>query len=141
MARIHGRNGIVYFGVACGAAAGPIAYLSDWSINFTVDTVDVTAMGDTNKIYVAGLPDCQGDFSGFYDDVTLQTYTAATDGVPRNFYLYPNTAASGGLASPTSQYWFGQILADFSVSGGVAAAAAIKSTWKAATKVTKNQGS
>jgi hypothetical protein len=130
MARIHGRNGICYFGLASGAAASPIAYLSDWSINFTVDTVDVTAMGDANHLYVAGLPDCQGDFTGFYDDASVQTYTAATDGVPRNFYLYPSTLTPG-------QYWFGQILADFSLSGGVAAAVGLKSTWKAATAFKK----
>lgn len=128
--RIHGRNGIVYFGLTSGSAASPVAYLSDWAINFVTDTVDVTAMGDANKIYVAGLPDAQGDFAGFYDDASVQTYTAATDGVARNFYLYPNTFNAG-------QYWFGQILADFSVSGGIAAAAAIKSSWKAATKITK----
>lgn len=137
MARLHGRNGLVYFGLASGAAASPVAYLSDWSINFVVDTVDVTGMGDSNKIYVAGLPDAQGDFAGFYDDQSVQTYTAATDGVPRNFYLYPNATGAGGGVAAASQYWFGQILADFSVSGGIAAAIAIKSSWKAATKITK----
>lgn len=130
MARIHGRNGIVYFGQACGAAASPVAYLSDWNVNFTVDTVDVTSMGDANKIYVAGLPDASGDFAGFYDDASVQFYTAATDGVPRAFYLYPNTLNA-------TQYWYGNILADFSISGGIAAAVSIKSTWKAATKITK----
>ena len=88
MARIHGRNGIVYMGIATSAAlATPVAFLSDWTISFTVDKQDVTAMGDTNKIYVAGLPDASGDFSGFYDDATAQTYTASVDGLPRNFYL------------------------------------------------------
>lgn len=130
MARIHGRNGIVYIGLTSGAAASPVAYLSDWSLNFTVAKVDVTAMGDANHIYVAGLPDAAGDFSGFYDDASVQTYTAATDGIARNFYLYPNTENA-------TQYWFGQILPDFSVTGGVSAAVAVKSTWNASTKITK----
>jgi hypothetical protein len=125
---------MVYFALAAGGSAQPIAYLSDWSINFTVDTVEVTALGDANKIYVAGLPDASGDFSGFYDDATVQTYTAATDGVARAFYLYPNTSGTGvGLG----QYWFGSILADFSIAGGIAAAVSVKSTWKAATKIAK----
>lgn len=129
--RLHGRNGIVYFGIASGAAASPVAYLNDWSINFNVDIVEVTAFGDANKIYVAGLPDASGDFSGFYDDASRQLYTAARDGVARNFYLYPSITAD------PNQYFFGQILADFSVTGGVSAAVSIKSTWKAATGVFK----
>jgi hypothetical protein len=129
--RIHGRNGVVYVGVASGAVASPIAYLSTWSINFVVDLPEVTAMGDSNKIYVSGLPDASGDFSGFYDDSSRQLYTAARDGVARPMYLYPNTVLD------PNQYWFGQILPDFSVTGGINAAVAIKSTWKAASAILK----
>lgn len=131
MARIHGRNGIVYLGIASSAAlATPVAYLSDWTISFTVDKQDVTAMGDTNKIYVAGLPDASGDFAGFYDDASAQTYTAATDGLPRNFYLYPST-------SKVTQYFWGTVLADFEVDGGVGNAVGIKSSWNASSPIVK----
>jgi hypothetical protein len=129
MARIHGRNGIAYVGATSGAAATPVAFLSDWSVNFVVNKVDVTAMGDANLIYVAGLPDASGDFTGFYDDQTSQTYVSATDGLARNFYLYPNTTLD------PVQYFFGTILPDFAVTGGVAAAVGIKSTWNAASKI------
>jgi len=128
MARIHGRNGVAYVGATNGAAASPIAYLSKWEINRPVDKVDVTAMGDANKTYVAGIPDSDGTFEGWYDDATTQFYAAAVDGLSRNFYLYENTN------SPTS-YWFGQILPDFSVSGGENEAVSIKSAWKAASAV------
>ena len=128
MSRIHGRNGILYAGIASGAAASPVAYLSDWTVNFTVDKVEVTAMGDKTKTYVAGLPDAQGDFSGWYDDATSQTYIAATDGVARNFYLYPNT-------NNTLNYFFGTFFPDFSVAGGVGAAVSIKGTWAAGSYV------
>ena len=135
MSRIHGRNGIVYLGVNPTDLASPMAFLSDWSINFTVAKVDVTCMGDSNLIWVAGLPDASGDFSGFFDTATAQTYIAAQDGQPRNFYLYPSTIGSQG-ANP-GQYFFGQILPDFSLAGGVAAAVSLKSTWNAATKITR----
>lgn len=135
MSRLHGRNGIVYLSVNSGDEASAMAYLSDWSINFTVAKVDVTAMGDTNLIWVAGLPDASGDFSGFFDTATAQTYVAAQDGQPRNFYLYPSTLGSQG-ANP-GQYFFGQILPDYSLSGGVAAAVTLKSTWNAATKISR----
>ena len=91
----------------------------------TVDKTDVTAMGDATKVYVAGLPDAAGDFSGWYDDATSQTYLSAVDGVARNFYLYPNT-------KNLLNYFFGTIFPDFSVAGGVSAAVSIKATWNAA---------
>jgi hypothetical protein len=141
VSRIHGRNGIAYIavngpgggGVSGAQIATPMAFLTDWSINFTVDKVDVTAMGDANKIYVAGLPDASGDFSGFYDTATAQTYVAATDGLSRNFYLYPSTVGVQGAAP--GQYFFGTILPDYSLTGGVGAAVGLKSTWNAATVI------
>lgn len=128
MSRLHGRNGVVYVGVNSTDSASPAAYLSDWSINFTVAKVDVTAMGDQNLIWVSGLPDASGDFSGFYDTATAQSYVAAQDGLPRNFYLYPTTQQTG-------QYFFGQILPDYSLSGSVTAAVTLKSSWNAASRI------
>lgn len=131
MARIHGKSGMVYVGITSGALASPIAYLTDWNLNFTVDQPEVTAFGDLNKIYVSGLPDASGDFSGFFDDASQQLYVAARDGIARPMYLYPNTVAD------PNEYWFGNILPDFAVSGGIAAAISVKSNWKAASAVKK----
>jgi hypothetical protein len=130
MARIHGRAGRVYMNITSGGTAEPIAFLSGWSINFTTDKVDVTAFGDNNKVYVAGLADAAGEFSGFYDDATAQVYTAAVDGVARKFYLYPSTLTN-------TQYWYGTVLPDFKVNGDVAAAVQISSSWNAASSILK----
>lgn len=127
--REHGRNGVVYFGITqTGGVSGtavPITFLSDWTVNKVTDKVEVTAFGDSNKTYVSGLPDASGDFSGWYDFFTPQTYTAAGDGIPRNFYLYPNSLNA-------SDYFYGSILADFSAAGGIGAAVSVKATWNAA---------
>lgn len=130
MSRIHGRNGRIYMGLASGGTAEPVAFQAKWSIEFGVDKADATAFGDTNKVTVAGLPDVKGDFSGFFDDTTVQTYTAATDGVARKFYLYPST-------SNTGQYWFGTVNADFKVDGSVDGAVAVSSSWSAASNIAK----
>lgn len=90
-------------------------------------------MTDPNHIYVAGLPDASGDFSGFYDTATAQTYVSATDGLPRYFYLYPSTLAT--QMGPPAQYFFGLILPDYSLAGGVSAAVSLKSTWNAASPI------
>lgn len=129
MARIHGRNGQVYCGIAAGAAASPLPFQASWTINMVVNKSDVTAFGDSNLVYVAGLPDASGDFGGFMDDATSQTYIAATDGLARNFYLYPNTTADPNV------YWFGTILPDFSADGAIAGPVNFKSTWNAASKI------
>ncbi len=134
MGRIHGRNGMVYLGIAPSpAAAAPLAYVSDWTVNFTVAKVDVTALGDSNLVWVSGLPDASGDFTGFYDTATSQTYQASVDGQPRNFYLYPSLLGVQG--TNPGQYFFGTILPDFSSSGGIAAAVTMKSSWNAASQV------
>jgi hypothetical protein len=130
MARKHGRNGRLYVAIASAGVAEPITFLRDWSINFAVDNVDVTAFGDTNKVYVAGLPDASGSFSGFYDDATAQLFTAATDGVARAFYLYPDTAS-------TTKYWFGTALFDFNVSSAVDGAVQVSGDFQAASAVSK----
>jgi hypothetical protein len=130
---------MVYLALQAAGTAQALAYVSDWTVNFSVAKVDVTALGDTNLIWVAGLPDATGDFTGFMDTATTQTYQAAVDGQPRNFYLYPTLlAVNGGPGNATvsaGQYFFGTILPDFSTSGGVAAAVTFKSTWNAASQV------
>lgn len=131
MARIAGRRGRVYIGIASDtASAEPLPFIASWSIKFATDKIEVTALGDNNKVYVSGLPDASGEFSGFYDDATVQTYTAAVDGLARKFYLYPNTATN-------TQYFFGTVLPDFNLDAEVAGAAKVSASWAAATPVAK----
>jgi hypothetical protein len=113
-------------------AASPCAFVTDWTISKTTEKTDVTAQGDGNKVYVAGLPDASGDFSFWYDDASTQTYAAATDGLPRSFYLYESSLT-------VANYWFGVILPDFSVAGGVGAAVSGKAAWSAAGPVQRSR--
>jgi len=129
VARRHGRNGQVYVGLTTAAAASPMPFQASWTINMVVAKQDVTAFGDGNMVYVAGLPDASGDFGGFMDDATSQTYIAAVDGLARNFYLYPDATNSPNV------YWFGTILPDFSADGAIGGAVNFKSTWNAASRV------
>lgn len=133
MSRLHGKRGRVYLGVASDtASAEPIPFFSSWSINQVTEKADVTAFGDANKVYVAGLPDASGQFAGFYDDATLQTYTAAVDGLPRKFYLYPDT-------NTNTKYWFGTILPDFSADGSISDAVKVSVSWNAASAISRVQ--
>lgn len=127
MGRYHGRNGRIYFDVTGSGSAAPLPFMATWTINFTTERIEVTAMGDSNKTYVAGLPDASGDMNGFHDDATMQTYTAAVDGLARKMYVYPNTL-------DTSKYFFGTVLADFNVNSGVGGAGEVSASWNAASE-------
>jgi len=128
--RLAGRNGRVYLALTSGGTAEPVAYQASWSINFTTNKIDVTAFGDTNKVTVAGLPEASGQFAGFYDDATVQTYTAATDGLARRFYLYTSTLTN-------TQYFFGTINPDLTIDATVADAIKVSSSWSAASQIQK----
>lgn len=130
MARIAARNGRLYMGLGSAGTAEPVVYLSNWALNFATDKIEVTAFGDTTKAYVSGLPDCQGTYSGFYDTATVQMYTAASDGVARKWYLYPDNTS-------TAQYWFGTAIFDMNINGDVAGAVEIDGSFAAATATSK----
>jgi hypothetical protein len=131
VARIHGRRGALYMGIASDTAtAEPVAYLNSWSLSFATDNVDVTAFGDTNKVYVSGLPDVTGSYSGWYDTATAQMYTAAIDGLPRKFYLYPTSA------TPTTYFW-GTATFDFTVEVGSGDGVSISGDLSATSTVVK----
>ena len=129
MARGHGRFGRVYMNLTSGGTAEPVAFIRSWSLSAASDKVDVTALLDTNKIYVAGLPDASGEFAFWFDDATVQSYTAATDGIARKMYLYPG--------SSNVIYWWGTILPDFSVSAAVDGAIEGTASWNAASTIAK----
>jgi len=48
----------------------------------------------------------------------------------RNFYLYPSS-----IPTLINEYFFGLILPDYSITGGVTAAVSLKSTWNAASRI------
>jgi hypothetical protein len=102
-----------------------LTFAASWALNFSSDRIDVTAFGDRGKVTVAGLAAQSGTMSGFYDDATAQTYTAAVDGLARKFYLYPNSLLA-------TQYFFGSILADFSSDAAVAGAVTFSAGFDAA---------
>lgn len=129
--RSHGRKGRVYLQLlSTDVNAQPVAFLNKWSLNGSSDQTEVTAFEDSTKVYLAGLPDAKGAFSGFFDDATPQTYEASQDGIGRKFYLYPSVLNN-------ALYWFGTINADFSASGGTAQAIDVSSSWSAASPIFK----
>ncbi len=130
MGRQHGRFGRVYIDQAGGGSASPLPFVAKWTADFKTDFPEVTALGDTNKVRVAGLPDSIGTFNGWYDDASAQTYTAAVDGLSRKFYLYPSLNNAG-------TYFFGTVYVDASFGGGEGEAISMSANWVAASSIVK----
>lgn len=130
MARRHGRKGNLYVAITAGGALVRVASLTSWSVEFSTDKEEVSAMGDTNKQYVAGLPDASGDLEGVWDDAgTWSLYTAATDGLPRSFILYPTSDTTAAKISGDAYF-------DYSVEGSVDGAIEFSGEWSAAGAIT-----
>lgn len=130
MARISGRRGQLYVDLTGSGSASPVPFLKKYTFASTVATIDVTSMGDTTKVYVADLPDAQGTYDGFYDTATAQLYTAASDGLARKTYLYPDNSIPG-------TYFYGTATYDMNLDVDVSGAVAISGSFKAATSFAK----
>jgi len=130
MARVGGRFGRLYVGATTAAAASQVPFVGSWDLSAATDKIDVTAMGDTNKVVVVALPDLSGNIGGFFDDASNTLYDAAIDGLDRAFYLYPT------VNTPTN-YWYGRIFIDASFSSSVSGAVEMSGAWAASGVISK----
>lgn len=96
----HGKDGAIYLGGTYTTGI-KIAGKTEWSLQRNRDYVDVTAFGDTNKTYVAGLPNVQGNYSGFLDLSGDLLFRAAASGA-QLIYLYADDGTNGGGVVPVA---------------------------------------
>lgn len=111
----HGKNGAAYITIP-GSPAALLMHVSEWSLDQAVDTVETTSMGAANKTYVAGLKDCKGALSGFWDDTDDLLFDAIDSIDGCGLALYPDLAAA-----PT-KFWAGPAWLSGSIKSGVSAA-------------------
>ena len=83
--RYHGKQGLVNI----GTPPVLVASLNKWSLDLATDKSDVTCFGDTNKVYVQGLPDLKGSVAGVFDDQEDALFVAADATVPVDLELMP----------------------------------------------------
>ena len=93
MAKYHGRDGVVYLATTGAGTATNVASLNRWSLDLQQDREETTSFGATNKTYVAGLRDVQGELEGFYDDTEAKPWTASTSTTGCYLFLYPSSSA------------------------------------------------
>jgi hypothetical protein len=99
--------------------------LTSWSIDASTDLVEVTAFGDTNKVYVQGLKDIKGNIGGWFDDTNDALFDAADSADGCFLYLYPASTAP-------SKMWYGPAWMSASIDVDVKGAVGISGTFAAA---------
>jgi len=112
VARYHGKKGVIYLSSDGTAAATNVSGLTRWSIDMATDRVDVTAMGDTNKQQVIGLPNATATLSFWWDEAVNHVFTAAAAAGGTFFYLYPSSDAA-------TEYFYGTCWIDYSLEAAV----------------------
>lgn len=128
MAAAAGRNGRIYIdtSTAGASAAVPVSLRNSWSVDQPAESIDVTSFGDTNKQYVAGLPDATGAMDGFWDNTDTLVYNIIGSSVARKVYIYPDR-----LNTATVYFWTTAFF-DVSASGDTTGAVMFNATWRAA---------
>lgn len=91
MAIKTGRYGKVSWDPAGGSALVQIVSINAWTGSFKTEYEDVTTFGDTNRVYIPGLMNAEGTFSGFWNSSELALFRAAMSPTPGTLQLMPNT--------------------------------------------------
>lgn len=96
--RLHGKYGAIYLGGPKGSGT-KITDKTEFTLNLGRDYVDATVFGDTNKVYLVGLRDVQGQFSGLLD--TSGDYLVnATTSDAIYIYLYADDTNNNSTGAP-----------------------------------------
>jgi hypothetical protein len=95
--RIAGDRGQIKMDPAGGTAVVTVASLNKWSLSLAKEYYKTTAFGDSNQVYVPGLPDISGNLSGFWDTTDRSLFTVALGSVAPFLNLIPNTLAPSYL--------------------------------------------
>ncbi len=103
MAKKHGKNGAIYLGGAKGSGGTKVAEKTEWSVQLNRDYVDGTVFGDTNKTYLAGLRNFQGNYAGFLNTAGDDMLDASAQD-EQLIYLYADDGASPILVAHGSGF-------------------------------------
>ncbi len=92
--KLHGKDGAIYIGGAIGTGI-KIANKAEWTLQRNRDYVDATTFGNTNKTYLAGLPNIQGTYAGLFD-LSGDLLNNASTSDAQLIYLYADDGTNAG---------------------------------------------
>ena len=78
MAILSGRYGQVLYTnpTPPGGTEAELVSINAWKLDQKTDYEEVSCFGDTNKVYVPGLPDVDGSIAGFWNSSSITLWTA-----------------------------------------------------------------
>ena len=85
-----GRYGQVMYDPA-GITPVALVSFNSWKLSQATDYEDVSCFGDTSKVYVPGLKDSTGSFSGFWNSASVVLFDAVDAATPGLLKLVPNS--------------------------------------------------
>lgn len=131
--RYHGKKGVVYLGATVSPAAASRVYgLTEWSLQQTQDIVEVTALGDSSKSFVAGTKGATISMKGSWLSDYDVPFDAFDIGGKVTCYLYPSADSAGQF------FWFNAWPTAANVSDPVAGAVALDFSGTVDGDVTRN---
>jgi len=122
---LTGKYGEVWY--APPPAPGTLAKVlsvNAWKLDQKTDYEEVTCFGDTNKVYIPGLPDMSGTFGGFWNSAELTLWNAAISPTPGTLKLVVNN-------TEPDFFWTGPAYLDASIDASLKAPK-VTGTFKAA---------
>ena len=122
--KYHGKTGLVYMSTSGAGAPVLVGAIRAFTIDNTVDDVDTTEFGATNRTSVIGFPNSRGTLEGFWasDDTTLRQAATSPDGT--NIAIYPSSNAM-------TKCFGGPAWVDMSMRSAVDAAVTTTGNWRA----------
>lgn len=134
MAIKTGRYGAIKYD-ANGDASPPglveLVSMNKWKLSLKTDKINVTCFQDLNKVYVPGMKDISGSFSGFWNSSDLTLFRATDAETPGILQLIPNTRDH--IGSPeVSPNFSGLAYLDADIDTSVEGAPAVSGTFMAA---------
>lgn len=111
----HAKDAVVYMAPDGTAEASNLDGASEWTLDMSTDTVEVTSFQDVNKVFVQGLPDVSGQITGFVKDTEDKWFKAQKSTQPVRVYLYWSKQM-------TSKYAYGTAWLSVSMSNSVTSA-------------------
>ena len=120
--KYHGKTSIVYVSTSGAGAVALVGALREFTLDNSMDRVDTTEFGATNRTSVVGFPAASGTFTGFWasDDTTMRQASQSADGCV--VALYPSRNAM-------SKYFGGPAWVDMSLSSTVDGAVTTTYNW------------
>jgi hypothetical protein len=132
MTTFNGQNQRLWVASTASGQATPAAHVKEFEINTSFDAIEVTSFGDANKVYLAGVPDASGSFSGYTDSDSNNSLTGAVSQEARRFYFYID------FANAPSKFFSGFGIFSSTHSFSRDGAAEVSGSWNATSTVTKS---